>query len=146
MESSSWRKLKMRVENKRHTNAHRPLISPSPTGVSIPPLSARFPPTASSGKDLRAPSFPVFAPNFDDSNCNWGTVREQFDSSLFIASSASRVTQNLLDDFVGNAEPMKIRSQSASKRVQAVPRNLLRFECGPNHFTRQQIEIQRVPP
>jgi hypothetical protein len=49
-----------------------------------------------------------------------------------------RVTKNLLDDFVGNAEPMKIRSQSAPKRVPAVPRNLLRFECGPNHFTRQQ--------
>src|SRR6266403_1313806 len=37
MESSGWRKLKMRVENKRHTNAHRPLTSNSPTGVSIPP-------------------------------------------------------------------------------------------------------------
>ncbi|MGB6961577.1 MAG: hypothetical protein WA748_07780 [Candidatus Acidiferrum sp.] len=56
------------------------------------------------------------------------------------------MTQNLLDDFVGNAEPMKIRGQSAPKRVPAVPRNLLRFECGPNHFTRQQIEIQRVAP
>jgi hypothetical protein len=30
----------MRVENKRHTNAHQPLTSHSPMGVSIPPLSA----------------------------------------------------------------------------------------------------------
>jgi len=28
----------MPVENKRHTNAHRPLTFNSPTGVSIPPL------------------------------------------------------------------------------------------------------------
>jgi len=30
----------MRVENKRHTNAHQPLTFHSPIGVSIPPLSA----------------------------------------------------------------------------------------------------------
>jgi hypothetical protein len=30
----------MSVENKRHTNAHQPFISLSPTEVSIPPLSA----------------------------------------------------------------------------------------------------------
>jgi hypothetical protein len=30
----------MRVENKRHTNAHQPFTSLSPTEVSIPPLSA----------------------------------------------------------------------------------------------------------
>jgi hypothetical protein len=45
------------------------------------------------------------------------------------------VTQNLLDDFVGDAETVKIRSQSAPKRVPAVPLNLLRFDCGPNHPT-----------
>ena len=28
----------MRVENKRHTNAHQPLTSHSPTEASIPPL------------------------------------------------------------------------------------------------------------
>jgi len=30
----------MRVENKRHTNAHQPLTSPSPHGGFNPPLSA----------------------------------------------------------------------------------------------------------
>ena len=30
----------MRIENKRHTNAHQPLTSYSPTEASIPPLSA----------------------------------------------------------------------------------------------------------
>ena len=56
------------------------------------------------------------------------------------------MTQNLLNDFVGNAEPVKIRSQSAPKRVPAVPRNLLRFESGLNYFRHERIEIQRVPP
>jgi hypothetical protein len=37
LESGGWRKIKMRVENKRHTNAHQPLTSLSPIGVSIPP-------------------------------------------------------------------------------------------------------------
>jgi hypothetical protein len=32
----------MRIENKRHTNAHQPLTSHSAMGVSIPPLSARY--------------------------------------------------------------------------------------------------------
>ncbi len=32
----------MRVESKRHTNAHRPLTSHSPTGVSIPPSPPDF--------------------------------------------------------------------------------------------------------
>ena len=40
MESGVWRKSKMRVENKRHTNPHLPLTSHSPIGVSIPPSSA----------------------------------------------------------------------------------------------------------
>jgi hypothetical protein len=39
LESGGWRKIKMRVEIKRHTNAHQPLTSHSPMGVSIP-LSA----------------------------------------------------------------------------------------------------------
>ena len=56
------------------------------------------------------------------------------------------MTQNLLDDFVGDAETVKIRSQPAPERVPAVPRNLLRFDCGPNHFTRQQIEISTDSP
>jgi hypothetical protein len=55
------------------------------------------------------------------------------------------VTQNLLDDFVGDTETVKIRSQSAPKRVPAVPWNLLRFDCGPNHFCHQSIEVQRIP-
>jgi hypothetical protein len=46
----------------------------------------------------------------------------------------------------GNAETVKIGCQPAPKRVPAVPRNLLRFECGPNRFTRKQVEIQRVSP
>ncbi len=33
----------MGIENKRHTNAHQPLTSHSPTEASIPPLSARIP-------------------------------------------------------------------------------------------------------
>src|SRR5271169_4686677 len=37
VESGDWRKLKMSVENKRHTNAHQPFTSLSPTEVSIPP-------------------------------------------------------------------------------------------------------------
>ncbi len=56
------------------------------------------------------------------------------------------MSQNLLNDFVGNAEPVKIRSQPAPKRVPAVPRNLLRFESGLNHFSHQCVEVQRVPP
>jgi hypothetical protein len=32
----------MRVENKRHTNAHQPLTSPSPTEVLIPPSPPEF--------------------------------------------------------------------------------------------------------
>jgi len=98
---------------------------------------------------LRALPSPIFAPNFADSNVNWGTVwgttREQFDSNFFIAPSASRVTQNLLNDFAGDPETVKIRSQSAPKRVPAVPRNLLRFDCGPNHLCHQSIEVQRIP-
>jgi DNA replication protein DnaC len=37
LESGDWRRSKMRVDNKRHTNAHQPLTSHSPTEVSIPP-------------------------------------------------------------------------------------------------------------
>jgi hypothetical protein len=37
MESGAWRRLKVRVENKRHTNAHQPLTSHSATEASIPP-------------------------------------------------------------------------------------------------------------
>jgi hypothetical protein len=54
------------------------------------------------------------------------------------------MSQNLLNDFVGNAEPVKIRSRPAPKRVPAVPRNLLRFESGLNHFSHQCVEVQRV--
>jgi len=57
-----------------------------------------------------------------------------------------RMSQNLLNDFVGNAQPVKIRSQPAPKRVSVVPRNLLRFESGLNHFSHQRVEVQRVPP
>jgi hypothetical protein len=32
----------MRIENKRHTNAHQPLTSLSPMGISIPPLRQKF--------------------------------------------------------------------------------------------------------
>ena len=39
-----------------------------------PPLSARFPLTASSVKVLRALCSPITVPNFADSNVNWGTV------------------------------------------------------------------------
>jgi len=56
------------------------------------------------------------------------------------------MSQNLLNDFVGNAQPVKIRSQPAPKRVSVVPRNLLRFESGLNHFSHQRVEVQRVPP
>src|SRR6266576_2299040 len=43
-------KSKTGVDNKRHTNAHQPLTSHSPTGVSIPPLSARFLPALALGR------------------------------------------------------------------------------------------------
>src|SRR6266576_3423883 len=43
-------KSKTVVDNKRHTNAHQPLTSHSPTGVSIPPLSARFLPALALGR------------------------------------------------------------------------------------------------
>jgi hypothetical protein len=55
------------------------------------------------------------------------------------------MTQNLLDDFVGDAETMKIRSQPAPKRVPAMPRNLLGFQRRPDHFSRQRIQIQGLP-
>src|SRR5208283_872428 len=35
-------KSKTDVDNKRHTNAHQPLTSPSPMGVSIPPLRQKL--------------------------------------------------------------------------------------------------------
>jgi hypothetical protein len=37
MDSVDWREIKMRVENKRHTNTDQPLTSHSTTEVSIPP-------------------------------------------------------------------------------------------------------------
>jgi len=58
-------KSKTDVDNKRHTNAHRPLTSHSPTGVSIPPLSAsvgvRKNPLVGSGEQLGGSLIPVLS-------------------------------------------------------------------------------------
>src|SRR6516225_1022545 len=38
---------------------------------------------------------------------------------------------------------MKIRCKPTPERVPAMPRNLLRFECGPNYFSNQSVKVQR---
>ena len=59
LESGDWRKLKMRVENKRHTNAHQPLTSLSQRRLQSPPS----PPQQKSSVNMR-----LFAPCYYFSN------------------------------------------------------------------------------
>jgi len=51
MKSRDWRKSKIRIENKRHTNSHQPLTSPSTTEATIP----------SSSPELSISLFPITA-------------------------------------------------------------------------------------
>ena len=82
--------------------------------------------------------------SFERFHCHRGVLRNHLHVNVHRGRDI-RVPQDLLDDLVGDSQPVEVRGQPASKSMPPMPRQLCSFECGPDHVLRQGVQVQGLP-